>query len=448
TVTIDKRHLAISTPSKGLVEDTTMELDVESNGNGIDDVTIQSRNSAGTWDDLKVVSSELLSRSSDNTYHIKVSGLASDDRDIELRALVQKNDEILAEADQTLTIVRDPLPYTLIGDPRNVFSTYAILTIAALDEPAAQAASRAKLLLSTNDGTTYQEYSATVSGENLTVKGLTSGQKYVARVTVDGQRSSSATFTTETPFRLPNRDMEIWDKDPGQSQYWWIDYPYKKGTTAARWDTYNIVTTSQGGSGTTIMDHKGCSYVATSGTQPTGDSHTGRAAVIRTVGWGSSNGASAVGNNWSNACKYVSAGQLFLGDWSGVNPVYESNPNYGVPCQARPKSITFWYKYSNVNSADFGTAYIEVFDANGNAITKAQVEPLIAVPNYTKKTIELNYPLLSEKAAKIQVTFKSTGNPDALTPNSSWMTAPSFGNLSDGEYLGSSLYIDDMVLNY
>ena len=454
TVTIEKRHLAISNPSKVLVEDTTMELDVESNGNGIDDVTIQSRNSAGTWDDLKVVSSELLSRSSDNTYHIKVSGLASDDRDIELRALVQKNDEILAEADQTLTIVRDPLPYTLIGDERNVFATYAIFNVVAQDEPAAQAAARAKLLISADGGANYREYTATVSGETLRVQGLTSGQKYTARITVDGQKSSSTTFTTETPYRLPNRDMEIWDKDPGQSQYWWIDYPYKKGTTAARWDTYNVVTTSQGQSGTNMFDHRGCAYVATSGTQPTGDSHTGQAALIRTVGWGSGNGTAIAGDKWSfGTCQYVSAGQLFLGDWIGVNPIYGSIPNYGVPCQARPKSLTFWYKYSQMNkndqdNGDFGTVYIEVFDAEGIAITDAREVPLTPVSVYTRKTVELDYPLLAEKAASIRVIFKSSGNPDALVANSTYMCAPEPRNLSDGEYLGSSLYIDDMVLNY
>ncbi|MDE5608625.1 MAG: DUF4493 domain-containing protein [Muribaculaceae bacterium] len=450
TVTIEKRYLAISNPSKVLVEDTSMSLDLVSNGSGIDDVTVQSRNAVGTWDDLKIVSKELLSRSAENTYRVTVSGLASDDRDISLRALVQKNDEILAEADEMLTVVRSPLPYSLIGDDRNAFSTYAILTVAALDEPAAQAAARAKLLLSTNGGTTYREYPAKVSGETLRVEGLTSGQKYVARITVDGQKSSSATFTTETPFRLPNRDMENWSRTPGQSNYWWIDYPFASGATGAHWDTYNTVTTSQGGSGTSMFDHKGCAYVATSGTQPTTDAHSGQAAIIRTVGWGSSNGAGATGSNWSSNCKYVSAGQLFLGDWTGVSPVYDSTPNYGVPCQARPKSLTFWYKYSQAKdgNGDYGTAYIEVFDAAGNPITQAQEVQLTPVAEYTKKTIELSYPLLAPKAAKIQVTFMSSGNKDALVPNSTYMTAPAFGNLSDGEYLGSSLYIDDLLLNY
>lgn len=454
TVTIEKRYLAMSNPSKVLVEDTSMSLDLVSNGNGIDDVTIQSRNATGTWNDLKIEAKELQSRSAESSYRLTVSGLASDERDITLRAIVQKNDEILAEADETLTVVRDPLPYSLIGDDRNVFSTYALLTVTALEEPAAQAAARAKLLLSTDGGTTYKEYPVKPSGETLKVEGLASGQKYTARITVDGQKSSSTTFTTETPFRLPNRDMESWSRTSGQSKYWWTDYPFASGATGDHWDTYNPVTVSQGGSGTNMFDHKGCAYVATSGTQPTTDSHDGKAAVIRTVGWGSNNSAAASGNEWNfGNCKYVSAGQLFLGNWIGVQPINEAKPNYGAACQARPKSLSFWYKYSQMNvsdtdNGDYGTAYIEVFDASGNPITESVEVHLGPVDVYTQKTIELTYPLLAAKAATIQVIFKSSGDKSKQVANSTYMHPPKPLNLSDGEYVGSSLYIDDLLLNY
>ena len=52
------------------------------------------------------------------------------------------------------------------------------------------------------------------------------------------------------------------------------------------------------------------------------------------------------------------------------------------------------------------------------------------------------------KAAQIYVEFVSSGHPDWNTRNKDWFEVPSFGNLSDGKFQGSSLFIDDIVLNY
>jgi hypothetical protein len=46
------------------------------------------------------------------------------------------------------------------------------------------------------------------------------------------------------------------------------------------------------------------------------------------------------------------------------------------------------------------------------------------------------------------VKFLSTYSEDYLTKTSANLTAPSFGNLSTGTYMGSQLYLDDLSLNY
>jgi hypothetical protein len=46
------------------------------------------------------------------------------------------------------------------------------------------------------------------------------------------------------------------------------------------------------------------------------------------------------------------------------------------------------------------------------------------------------------------VNFKSSGNSAALTKSSTYMTFPAFANYTDGEYVGSQLYVDDIELVY
>jgi hypothetical protein len=46
------------------------------------------------------------------------------------------------------------------------------------------------------------------------------------------------------------------------------------------------------------------------------------------------------------------------------------------------------------------------------------------------------------------VTFRSSNNPACQTISNDNLTKPGFGNLSDGKYEGSLLYIDDIELTY
>ena len=262
--------------------------------------------------------------------------------------------------------------------------------------------------------------------------------------------------------------MEDWYREDGKSsnQKWY--YPWAQGASDAAWNTYNPVSMSQGGSGTS-----GYAYKATSGTVFTADAKSGSsAAQIRTVGWGSSNKASAnATNRWAfSTCKHVSAGQLFLGNWEGVEAIQDATPNYGIEFASRPTSMTFWYKYAMMNrngndNGQKGVAIIRMLDAAGNVISEQTAEidsnanysdvsadtDYSVNGQYAEKTLALTYPVPAAKAAKIVVIFKSTQLSTSELEdrkNQDNMRPPKPLNLSNHEYLGSSLLVDDITLNY
>ncbi|MDE6449219.1 MAG: PCMD domain-containing protein, partial [Muribaculaceae bacterium] len=253
------------------------------------------------------------------------------------------------------------------------------------------------------------------------------------------------------------------------NQIWY--YPWSQGSSVMAWNTYNPVTMSQGK--TTLQYNY--AYDATSGTVFTDDSKSGSAAQIRTVGWGGGNTASGSlptsGNRWKfGTCKYVSAGQLFLGNWENVNPEQNAIPNYGIDFASRPSSMTFWYKYAVMNrngndNGQKGVAIIQILDGNGNIISeKTELLDVNASYNnlsadtdysvggvYAEKTIPLEYPINAYKASRIVVTFKSsqlTNSELENLKNQDNMRPPRPMNLNNHEYLGSSLLIDDITLNY
>ena len=51
---------------------------------------------------------------------------------------------------------------------------------------------------------------------------------------------------------------------------------------------------------------------------------------------------------------------------------------------------------------------------------------------------------MNQKATHIYIVFKSGDK----TSNDTLIEVPKFGNLSDGKYVGSQLYVDDVELIY
>ena len=111
---------------------------------------------------------------------------------------------------------------------------------------------------------------------------------------------------------------------------------------------------------------------------------------------------------------------------------------------SRPKELTFQAKYAPKNSADKGLALFALLDKDGNIIAEGRLD-IESSNTYSKKSIKLNLTRGIAKAAKIQVTFKST-NAGNTYLNKNNLTPPPSMNLSTGESVGSQLYIDDLEL--
>ena len=300
-----------------------------------------------------------------------------------------------------------------------------------------------------------------------TIKGLTASteditSRYCVRAVYQGAKqwfSEAVTVTMETPGSLPNGGLEEWsiapdangNTDPGAdvelnwddladnvpSPYrcWEIWQPYIT-TETVTWNTLNILTTSAGGlrdGDVSEPSRKWTRYVANSGTIRT-DGVSGYGALIRTVGWGEGN--SAAGD--LSSIKYCTPGELYLG-------TYDTEAHYGIPFASRPSGFSFMYKYSRKNTDAF-IAEIVVLNQEGEEIARADMPSIQVSDNWVSGSVRLKYAgdKKQEKAAHMYIRFVS----GTSTSTDDFMIRPAFSNLSNGEYVGSQLYIDNIQLIY
>lgn len=275
------------------------------------------------------------------------------------------------------------------------------------------------------------------SSDRYTLTGLDANTRYEVRALYlqDGKSyySQAVSFTTEKEVQVANNSFEDWEMKPRISDYWEY-YFFNSG-----WDTMNGLTTSEGGN--SLIPRNRCRYNANSGTIPSeGDAKTGtKAALIRAVGWGSGN--SAVGT--ANA-KYGTVGELYLGhyDSSSKKAVYD-----GAAFESRPLSMSFWYKYRPGNGGDQLWAEVQVLHKENGQVTvlgEGSARRGDAVNEWTELSVPVTYKDKSKKATHIVIKFKSGDKSD----NPSFIEVPPFANLSNGEYVGSKLWVDDVMLNY
>lgn len=278
----------------------------------------------------------------------------------------------------------------------------------------------------------------------LAVCGLTPNTSYTFRAVFrQDVYSNEQTITTEEVLAVPNGGMEDWYYTrPDNVKYWEVWYASKENEQSS-WNTMNQLTTSEGGTSTNAFNRNGCRYSSNSGTIQTNDKHSGSsAALIRTVGWGEGNSAAVFSGNMGT-CQNVTPGELYLGTYD----VASQQPHYGYAFTSRPSAVQFAYKYSPKNSADWFVAMVEVKDANGNVIATKTFTKTGTVSDYTSEKLELEYTGIG-KAATLSIIFKSSGNENCWIANTDNLTPPPGSNLSDGEYVGSQLYIDDIELIY
>jgi hypothetical protein len=452
SVTTEKMTFSIEKINTLLVGASTLEFDFATNSASYANLKLQVKNERNTWDNTTVQSITPVADKS-GVYHV-VATIPATTTAVDLRA-------ILGTRALLFTVERVNYSYSLSAVENGTFGWQAAFDIIVTDNDAASAArkrttakrtaSRAATVsydpsnvsfeISTDNGSSWTTVTATkLQANRYLVKGMTAGTSYQVRATCDGAVSTASTFTTEAAGeQLYNSDMEEWYSNKTYSgNYWTCEYPGKDTSTI--WGTMNLLTTSDG---TSKWSGTGkYAYVAYSGTRQDSSHHGGSSsAIIETVGWGS--GSTAIGS--SSGCKKVTVGELYLGSYDSTNQVAK----YGIAYSSRPSSLEFYYMYTAKNSADYGYAFIKVLDASGNVLAEKS-QNLTATDSWNKVTLDISslYSSSFAAAATLQVGFKSSGNSSATTISDDWLSYPAFGNLSDGRYTGSSLYIDDIKLNF
>lgn len=430
-VNIEKLELTLSDTAPLMMESDELSLTMTYNGFAPEkNIKFQYYNSRGTWTDLSVKSITPAARSGES-YSVVLT-VPADEKDMKVRAVCGSNESA------ALNVARVEPPVKVACNSNDVFATRAQLSVSGDNATPAEIAAKATLLLSTDGGASYSEASGlTIDGGTLSLTGLTHKTTYKARILVDGVKSRAISFTTEEKLPVPNGNLDAAVTIDGSASHW-------ENVVFQGWGTNNPMTTSQGSD---------FGYCRISGTKQTDDAHSGKAAQIRTNGWGSGNTAIS---GVRGKCKYIDAGLLHLGASRTTRPSgYGDRSGYlltddldcGIAFASRPASVSFWFKYSAKNSSDHGLARAFVYDAAGNIIAQGSLE-LSAQGSYAERTIPLSYNQGAAKAAKLYVCFQSTNVADALTKNDSWLNGPGWGNLDRGEYSGSTLFIDDVTLNY
>lgn len=430
TLVIDKLDLVLSDgePMTHGVDEAKFTMTY--NGASIDNIAIQYRNDRGTWEDTEATFT-LKSRAT-SSYTVKAT-VPSTGKAAYVRAKV--GTFISNE------LVINPTPYALEADARDIFARRGELTL--IDNPAYQPLSRglaadnaasAELQLSEDGGKTYFTPTATHDGQKWSVTGLKANTTYRARAKVGTQYSLTADFTTEQELPLANGNFESWTSTAHKETRveWFVGGDI--------WGTLNPLT---------VKDAKTAgnyAYTASSGTLPTDDAVSGKAALIRTIGWGS--GTTCAGN--TSTVTNVDRGELFLGSW-GSTISREVLPVYGIPFTSRPASVSFQYKFTQVKEHN-GYVEARVLDAAGNTLSSAssQIGPQ---SSYTGMTLSFNYPAKSAKAATLVLIFRSTNlgpsiNGVDMGKNDLDLKFDANFIKSSSVHTGSELYIDEVKLNY
>ena len=270
-----------------------------------------------------------------------------------------------------------------------------------------------------------------------TLKNVTNKTSYELRALYQGvkiRESNVVEVQTENAnYSLPNAGFDTWFVEKG-SDNWEIYYPWENGNESTKgWNTINQKTTGDGGTSFTNKYR----YIANSGTIATEDANgiSNSAALVRTVGWGS--GTTAAGG--ASIIKKSDPGELYLG-------TYEGGPVYGIGFASRPSGFSFQYKYEKpMKGDDEFTAEIVVYDEKDQIIAK-QFKSSAVTSGWKRMTVYLDYPEGAMKAKKMYIRFVS-GKTGAYKYADFPVQAPNM-DLSNGEYTGSHLYIDNVELIY
>lgn len=332
--------------------------------------------------------------------------------------------------------VEDPaLTLSLKNGDADVWAKHVNFQVAASAKSRSSrtvSASTIEIQYKDSDDTWKKCENVSFDGQNgFEIKGLTSNTSYTFRaVYLQREYSNEQTIKTEEELGVPNAGMEDWHANP-QNKNWELWYVCKEGENPV-WNTMNPLTTSTNGR---------YRYNSNSGTIRT-NGKTGYAAQIRAVGWGNGNTAGGA----ASICYNATVGELYLGyyDSNTQKAVYD-----GIEFASRPKSLSFDYKYTPGKGGDQYYAKIVILNKQGDVTTEighGLLRSGDSVQEWSSANVDIEYTEEGKKlkATNMYIVFKSGDR----AGSDSFNTKPSLGNLSDGEFVGSEFFVDNIVLNY
>lgn len=284
----------------------------------------------------------------------------------------------------------------------------------------------------------------TLNGGVVSVTSLTDNTLYKVRATTNGVFSEEIAFTTEEAKNVPNASFEenYQEKFASKTESI-IYYPYAQGEANPFWQTLNPMTT---------RDKKENYYQSYPCAVVVNDATDGSKAMrIYVIGWG---GGSSAPLGTLPRPSSMTPGKLFIGDFVDSDDWSTGNRSMvqGKPFDSRPLSIDFDYKYDfyytilgNANTIQV-KASVENRAANGTVTVLATgLFELYTKESigYKTQNIPLTYQNTTLKATHISMSFQPEKDGDiainelkVINENGSKKT------------VGSSLFVDNIVLNY
>lgn len=147
----------------------------------------------------------------------------------------------------------------------------------------------------------------------------------------------------------------------------------------------------------------------------------------------------------------ISAGYLFLGDYSFVSSDRTEVYTEGVKFASRPSSLNGYFKYNpdEGNPSDRGWVRVELINdgANGETtvIGSAYMEFPYA-PDFRSFNIPITYDMYYTPATRLKILFCSSVYSDALTFDDP--EVPVTADIPNSRYIGSTLWIDNLSFSY
>lgn len=291
---------------------------------------------------------------------------------------------------------------------------------------------------------TDQNTWTTFSGSTLS--GLTPNTTYYFRARFGIISSNVVSMTTEDAAQIENGNMDSWESVKVANSYsgeHFMNY-YVGSQSNHIWFTNNDATLN--GATTHAINNVGTYWRWCAGTINTTDAKNNYAAEISTLAFCtkkitgtnvvfSLTSRSNVYNDFVKPNGQAYIGQLYLGDIS-----------YGISHTARPKQLSFYYKYSPV-TGDNAIVSIHLFDKYKNTIFTRTIN-LNASDNYnTPYTIDFDYTGKYVKSAYLSLSFVSGTDLDISKMQQVHGTYDA-SPYSNDRVVGSVLKIDEIMLIY